>query len=210
MVIESILAVVIAYLLGSVPFAYIAGRLIKRVDIRKVGGGNVGATNVMREVGAAAGIAVLIADIVKGTLAVIIAQWFGVSQVIVFIAGFAAVVGHNWPIFIRFSGGRGGATMIGVFFGLAPLESAISFAVMVLLAFITSNLRLAMAVGFIFLPLIIWGFGGDTSLIYYSLALYFFTALWGLPAIIKSLRNPSERKGFIIDREHTPWQSKRK
>ena len=210
MVVESALAIIIGYLLGSIPFAYIAGRLIKGVDIRKMGGGNVGATNVMREVGTASGIAVLVADIVKGTVAVLIAQWFGVSQVAVFIAGFAAVVGHNWPVFLGFSGGKGGATMVGVFFALVPVESSISFGIMVLVAFITSNLRLAMGVGFIFLPLIIWGFGGDTSLIFYSLALYFFTGLRGLPAIIKSLRNPTERKGFIIDREHTPWQSKRK
>lgn len=211
MVVESILAIVIAYLLGSIPFAYIAGRLIKGVDIRQVGGGNVGATNVMREVGTAAGIAVLIADIAKGTLAVFIARWLVPTSLIpAFIAGFAAVAGHSWSVFLGFSGGKGGATTIGVFFALAPVESAIAFGIMLLVAFTTSNLRLAMGVGFIFLPLIIWGFGGETSLIFYSLALYIFTGLRGLPAIIRSLRNPAERKGFIIDREYKPWQSKRK
>jgi len=210
MVVESALAVIIGYLLGSIPFAYIVGCLIKGVDIRQVGGGNVGATNVMREVGTAAGIAVLIADIAKGALAVLIAQWFGVSQVAVFIAGFAAVVGHNWSIFLGFSGGMGGATTIGVFFALVPVPCAISFSIMLLVAFTTSNLRLAMGVGFIFLPLIIWGFGGEVNLIFYSLALYFFTGLRATPALIRSLRNPEERKGFIFDREHKPWQSKRK
>jgi len=207
---ESALTVIIGYLLGSIPFAYIAGRLIKGADIRRVGGGNVGATNVMREVGTAAGIAVLIADIAKGTLAVLIAQWLNVPLIAVFITGFAAVVGHNWPVFLKFSGGRGGAITIGVFFALVPVESAIAFGIMLLAAFVTSNLRLAMGVGFIFLPLIIWGFGGEMSYIIYSLAMYFFTGLRGLPAIIRSLRNPSERKGFIIDREYKPWQSKKK
>lgn len=210
MVVESALAIIIGYLLGSIPFAYIAGRLMKGVDIRQVGGGNIGATNVMREVGTAAGIAVLIADIVKGTVAVLVAQWLSDSQVIVFITGFAAVVGHSWSVFLGFSGGKGGATTIGVFFALAPVESAIAFGIMLLIAFTTSNLRLAMGVGFIFLPLIIWGFGGEPSLVFYSLALYFFTGLRGLPAIIRSLRNPAERKGFIIDREYKPWQRKRK
>ncbi|HEX79019.1 MAG TPA: glycerol-3-phosphate acyltransferase [Dehalococcoidia bacterium] len=209
MVAESVAAVILAYLLGSIPFAYIAGRLLKGVDIRRVGGGNVGATNVMREVGTAAGIAVLVADIGKGTLAVFIARWLGVSEITVFVAGLAVVVGHNWPVFLRFDGGRGGATTIGVFFGLVPVPAAIIFGVMLALAFITSNLRLAMGLGIAFLPLIIWGFGGESNVIIYSIALPLFTGLRALPAIIRSLRNPEERKNFIFDKEHKPWQRKK-
>jgi len=210
MVAESVTAVISGYLLGSIPFAYIAGRLIKGVDIRQVGGGNVGATNVMREVGTAAGIGVFVADVGKGTLAVLIAQWLGVSQIIVFVTGLVVVVGHNWPVFLEFNGGRGGATTIGVFFALAPVPGAISFGIMLLLAFVTSNLRLAMGIGIAFLPFIIWGFGGEVNLIIYSVALPLFTGLWALPAIIRSLRNPEERKNFIFDREHKPWQRKKK
>lgn len=209
MIAESVAAVIAAYLLGSIPFAYIAGRLLKKVDIRRVGGGNVGATNVMREVGTAAGIGVLAADVGKGTLAVLVAQWLGVSQVIVFVAGLAVVVGHNWPVFLEFDGGRGGATTVGVFFGLVPVPAAISFGIMLLLAFTTSNLRLSMAIGIAFLPFIIWGFGGEFSLIVYAVTLPLFTGLRGLPAIIRSLRNPEERKHFIFDREHKPWQRKK-
>ena len=105
MIIESILAIVIAYILGAVPFAYIAGHLKKGVDIREVGGGNVGTTNVLREIGTGAGLLVFAGDVVKGVFAILIAQWLGVSFIIVFIAGLAAVIGHNWSIFIRFSGG---------------------------------------------------------------------------------------------------------
>ena len=90
-----VLAIIIGYLLGSIPFAYIAGRLVKGVDIRQVGGRNVGALNTMREIGTAAGIAVLIADIAKGLIAVLIAQWLGLSLIFLFIVGLAAVVGHN-------------------------------------------------------------------------------------------------------------------
>jgi len=209
MMAESVAAVISGYLLGSVPFAYIAGRLLKKVDIRRVGGGNVGAANVMREVGTAAGIAVLVADIGKGTLAVLVAQWLDVSQIIVFVTGLAVVVGHNWPVFLEFDGGRGGATTIGVFFALAPVPSAISLGIMLLLAFVTSNLRLAMGIGIAFLPLIIWGFGGEVNLIIYSVALPLFTGLRALPAIIRSLKNPEERKHFIFDKEHKPWQRKK-
>ena len=209
MITESVAAVISGYLLGSIPFAYIAGRLIKGVDIRRVGGGNVGGTNVMREVGTAAGIGVLAADIGKGTLAVLIAQWLGVPQVIVFVTGLAVVVGHSWPIFLEFSGGKGGATTVGVFFALAPVPGAISFGIMLLVAFITSNLRLAMGIGIALLPLILWGFGWEVNLIIYSVALPLFTGLRALPAVIRSLRNPEERKNFIFDKEHKPWQRKK-
>ena len=206
----SALAVIIGYLLGSIPFAYIAARLVKRVDIRKVGGGNIGALNVMREIGTAAGIGVLIADIAKGALAVLIAQWLDVSLIVVFIAGFAAVVGHSWPIFLKFSGGRGGATTLGVLSALAPIAFAISFGVIVIIVLVTSNFRLAMGVGFVLMPFIIWGFGGELRLIVYSVALPFFTGLRAAPVIIRSLTSAEDRKSLIIDKKHTWWQRKRK
>ena len=210
MVVESALAVIIGYLLGSIPFAYIAARLVKRVDIRKVGGGNIGALNVMREIGTAAGIGVLIADIAKGAIAVLIAQWLGLSLEVTFIAGFAAVVGHSWPIFLKFSGGRGGATTLGVLSALAPIAFAISFGVIVIIVLVTSNFRLAMGVGFVLMPFIIWGFGGELSLIVYSVALPFFTGLRAAPVIIRSLTSAEDRKSLIIDKKHTWWQRKRK
>ena len=210
MVADSALAVIAGYLIGSIPFAYIASRLVKGIDIRRLGGGNVGATNVMREVGTAAGFAVFFADIGKGTLAVLIAQWLDVSLLIVFISGFAAVVGHSWPVFLGFSGGRGGATTIGVFFALVPVECAISFGVMVAVVLLTSNFRLAAGIGFMLLPFIIWGFGGDFELIIYSISLPLFTGVRAAPALIRSLRNPRERKSLIIDRDYKPWQRKRR
>ena len=98
MVFIVIAAVVIGYLLGSIPPAYIVARLKKKIDIRQVGSGNVGALNVYRNVGPIFGLAVLVADLVKGALAVLIAQWLGLSLVWTCLAGFAAVVGHNWPV----------------------------------------------------------------------------------------------------------------
>ena len=109
MIINTIIAIVIGYLLGSIPFAYIAGRLKKGVDVRQVGGGNVGALNVIREVGTAVGFAVLAADVAKGLLAVYIARWLGLPLIWIFVAGFAAVAGHNWPVFLRFRGGQRGS-----------------------------------------------------------------------------------------------------
>jgi glycerol-3-phosphate acyltransferase PlsY len=206
---ESTLAVIIGYLIGSIPFAYIAGRLIKRVDIRTLGGGNVGATNVMREVGTVAGFVVFFADIGKGILAIFIAQWLDVPLLVVFIAGFSAVIGHNWPIFLGFSGGRGGATTIGVFFALVPVECSISFGIMMAVVLLTSNFRLAAGVGFLLLPIIIWGFGSNIELTVYSIILPLFTGIRALPILIRSFRNPEERKNLFFDRQYKPWQRKK-
>jgi len=146
----------------------------------------------------------------KGALAVLIAQWLGVSMIFVFIVGLAAVVGHSWPVFLGFKGGMGGATAMGVLLALAPVEFAISFAIIVIVILVTSNVRLGMGVGLAFLPLIIWWFGNDNSLIIYSLALPLFLGLRSIPAIKRELASTGDKKGLIIDKRFTPWQKRRK
>ena len=203
------LAIVIGYLLGSVPNAYIAGRLAKGVDIRQVGGGNMGALNVMREIGTVAGISVFLADVAKGTLAVLAAQWLGVPLLAVFAAGFAAVVGHSWPVWLKFRGGQGLATAMGVLIVLAPIEFAIGFAIIAVVVLITSNARLGVAVGLVLLPLIIWLFGGGLPLIIFALILPLFCVLKALSRLKSDFASPEGRKSFIFDRQHKPWQTKR-
>ncbi len=121
-----ILGTLISYLLGSVPTAYIFARILKGIDIRTFGSGNVGATNALRTLGKGPGIAVLILDILKGFLAVVFLGEFlfpktdAVStEVLRIILGLACVFGHNWPVFLRFKGGKGIATSFGVLLGLA-------------------------------------------------------------------------------------------
>ena len=205
-----VLAIVIGYLLGSIPCAYIAGRLVKGTDIRQLGGGNMGAVNVMREIGTVAGFAVLFTDMAKGLLAVLIAQWLGLPLLFVFVVGLAAVVGHSWPLWLRFKGGQGAATTLGVLLALAPGEFAISFAVMVLVVFLTSNFRLAIGVGFVLLPLIIWLFGGEGRIIAYSIALPLFCGLRSIPTLKASLAGVSSKKDLIVDKQYKPWQRRKK
>ena len=204
-----VLAIVIGYLLGSIPCAYIAGRLVKGVDIRQVGGRNVGALNVMREIGTAAGFAVLFTDMAKGLLAVLIAQWLGLPLLFVFIVGFAAVVGHSWPVWLGFKGGQGAATAMGVLLALVPIEFAISFAIIVLVVLVTSNFRLGMGVGFVFLPLIVWLFGGEVSIIVYSIALPLFCGLKSIPTLKTAMAGVGSKKDLIVDRQYKPWQRKK-
>lgn len=208
MAVSIVLAIVIAYLLGSIPSAYIVARLVKGVDIRRVGGGNVGAVNTMREIGTIAGFSVLLADMAKGLVAVLIAQWLGLTLIWVFIAGLAAVVGHSWPVWLKFKGGQGLATTLGVLLALVPIEFAISFAIIVIVVLVTSNMRLAAGVGLALLPLIIWLFGGELSIIVYSIALPIFCSLKMIPRIRADMAGGS-KKNLIVDREYKPWQRKR-
>jgi glycerol-3-phosphate acyltransferase PlsY len=206
-----VLALVIAYLLGSIPSAYIAARLVKRADIRKMGGGNVGALNTIREIGLLPGLGVLFADMAKGALAVLIAQWLGLHLYWVFAAGFMAVVGHNWPVWLKFRGGQGLATTMGVLAVLSPIPFAICFAIMMIAISITSNVRLSAVFGFLFLPPLIWAFGGELSVLLFSIALPVFCILKTIPRFQSDVdKAGEERKGLIFDREYTPWQTKRK
>lgn len=209
MIVYGIIAVVLGYLLGSIPSAYIAGRLGKGVDIRQVGGGNMGALNVMREIGRLAGVAVLIADIGKGLAAALIAGWMGLSLIWIFMAGFAAVVGHNWPIFLGFKGGKGAATTIGVLLALVPKEFAISLVSVVIVLVVTSNPRLSIAVGLAFLPMIIWQINGSGMLIAYSLALALFLGIRTLLELRKTTLTTGSKRGLIFDREYHFWQAKK-
>jgi glycerol-3-phosphate acyltransferase PlsY len=119
-------ATIFSYLLGAIPTAYIFGRLLKGVDIRKAGSGNVGATNAMRVLGKGPGALVLLLDILKGFIAVrVIANTVPSDKLAIpydlfaLILGIACIVGHNWTVFLRFSGGKGVATTLGVLAGLS-------------------------------------------------------------------------------------------
>ncbi|MDD5083171.1 MAG: glycerol-3-phosphate acyltransferase [Dehalococcoidales bacterium] len=108
------LIVALGYLLGAIPTAFIAGHLLKGKDIRQVGDGNMGAANAYHQLGPKTGVIVALIDASKGALVIAIAQMADVSQIAVLLSGVAAVVGHNWPVFIGFRGGRGVSTTIGV------------------------------------------------------------------------------------------------
>jgi len=120
-----ILGIIISYLIGSIPTGYIFGRLLKGLDIRKFGSGNVGATNVLRVLGKWPGISVLILDVLKGFLPIIFLGNFifprtTVSAEILYISlGISCIAGHNWTVFLGFKGGKGIATTLGVLLGLA-------------------------------------------------------------------------------------------
>jgi glycerol-3-phosphate acyltransferase PlsY len=165
------LIIILGYLLGSIPTAHIAGRILRGVDIRQVGDRNMGAANAFRQLGAKVGVAVGIIDAGKGALAILIAQLASLSQVTVLLTGAAAVIGHNWPVFLGFRGGRGESTTIGVLLTTITQPMLILAAPTILALFIFRNVILASAVLFIPLPFVCWGLGVPGVLIAYGIAL---------------------------------------
>lgn len=116
----------LSYLLGSIPFALIIGKLFYKTDIRKHGSGNLGATNTFRTLGKKAGIIVMLGDIGKGTLAASLPLWFN-SELSPLLIGLFAIIGHSYPIFAKFKGGKSVATSAGVFIAISPIIFCIGF-----------------------------------------------------------------------------------
>jgi len=161
----------LGYLLGSIPTAHIMGRVFRKVDIRQIGDGNMGAANAFHQLGAKVGVAVGIIDAGKGALAIFIAQAANLPQVAVLLTGAAAVIGHNWPVFLRFRGGRGEATTIGVLLTTITQPMLILATPAILTLFIFRNVIIASAVLFVPLPLVCWWLGVPGMLIAYGVAL---------------------------------------
>ena len=165
----SILAIIIGYLLGTILMAYILGRLIRGIDIREYGSRNPGAMNAFKVLGPPYGIVTLLFDMFKGVLAIFIAQLLNVPITIVLASGFAAVIGHTFPFYLKFMGGRGAATAYGILIYLLiiiiknylPMDSAAPFAFffffVIACYWVTRSVNVTAFAGFpAFVPLIIW------------------------------------------------------
>ncbi len=148
-----------AYLIGAIPTAYLATRLLKAQDIRRLGDNNAGAANVFRSAGRAAGVAVAVADVGKGVGVVLLARWWLDSTAAAMLAGGAAVAGHNWPVYLQLRGGRGAATGTGVLLALVPIAAVpLSLAGLVVL-FVTRSATKAVACIFAPMAFIAWLLG---------------------------------------------------
>jgi len=184
------LALILAYLLGSIPAAYLAGRLIKGIDIRQVGTRNMGAMNVFYQVGFLAGLIVLVVDIGKGTAAIALAFWLGTPDIVVLLAGIAAVLGHSFPVWLRFRGGKGGATTIGVLIFLMPWGIPIGLALFGLVLLLSRFPTLSYSVALVSFPFVAWLIYHDGVLVTYTIALLLIPALQYIPRV-KEIRSRS-------------------
>lgn len=204
--VNGIIAIILGYLLGSIPTAYIATRMAAGKDVRRLGGGNVGGLNVYREVGIVPAAVVGIVDVGKGAAAVAIAQWLlGVSPTFVLAAALASVVGHNWMVFLKFSGGKGMGAAIGSLFILLPLYKypwglAFFFGVILTPFIITRNVALSMGFGLLSLPFIGWLGVHSKEFIIFSIALGLIILIKFIPTARLALARTGSVKGFVFDR----------
>ena len=161
----SIMAVIIGYVLGSIPSAHIAGRAFKGIDIRKTGSGNMGAMNAIYEIGLLPGLIVGVSDVGKGALAVYLGTLLCqlsnppalVLMIVQPVCGLAAVAGHNYPVFLGFHrGGRGAATASGVLAYMIPMGILFFIVLLLIMLAITRFLTFSYAVAFLAFPVAVW------------------------------------------------------
>jgi glycerol-3-phosphate acyltransferase PlsY len=158
------LPVLFGYFIGSIPFGIIVSRLFG-IDIRKVGSGNIGATNIYRALGPAPASLVFILDLLKGTVSIYFAQFilpsspaFVLKELIIVISGLAAVIGHMYPIYLGFKGGKGAATSLGILLGIAPDLFIIALIYVALAIAVTRYVSVASFTGVILLSILMVAF----------------------------------------------------
>lgn len=192
------IGVVVGYILGSIPFAYLAGRITRGIDLREHGSGNLGATNVYRTLGWKVAVVVFLLDVLKGAAPVLLVLRFGVGDHLhwwAIAAGVAAIAGHAKPIFLLWrGGGKGVATATGVFLALAPLPTLVAIATWTAVVAVTGYVSLGSLLAAVALPIaiaILLGIHATILPVAIAIALFVF---WSHRANIGRLRRGEEHR----------------
>lgn len=176
-----ILLILLSYLLGSIPTSFLIGKWWKGIDLRQFGSGNVGATNAFRVLGKTAGILSLVGDVAKGLISVTLLPIFlnfstfvsnsptFLKDLIFVCAGLAAVCGHNWTIFLKFKGGKGVATSLGVVLGLMPKPALVAILIWCLIVFLSKYVSLGSITSAITFPFLVYAY--ENSMVYFALSI---------------------------------------
>jgi glycerol-3-phosphate acyltransferase PlsY len=183
--------ILLAYSLGSVSSAIIVCKLMGLPDPRSEGSGNPGATNVLRIGGKKAAALTLVGDMLKGYIPVALAVWFGLDSLVVIAIGVAAFIGHLWPIFFEFKGGKGVATELGVLFGLNPIIGAMSALIWLFIAKGLKVSSLAALVAMALAPVLTWFIEGSVAWVV-GVALMSLVLIWRHKSNIQRLLSGEE------------------
>ena len=177
----NLLILLLGYFFGSFPSGYLAGRIAKGIDIRTLGSGSTGATNVLRHIGKRAAITVFLMDVLKGVISILVAKYFLLNDSLQVAVGLSALIGHIWPVWLNWKGGKAVATGLGVFLGLswevglatlgifiviitifrivslASISAALALPIIMFLSFKTSNISLPfIVISVLAMILVIW------------------------------------------------------
>ncbi len=193
---QAIISVICAYLLGSVSFSILVARWLRKIDIRQHGSGNAGATNTLRVLGVGPAIAVFVLDVLKGTAAVALGWWASPDMPWVPVAaGLAAVIGHNWPLYFRFKGGKGIATTIGVMTPLAFVPMLLAALAAIATIALTRYVSLGSLVLAALLPVLTASLGSDPAVIAGAAAVCVLAFVRHRHNIVKLLNGTENRLG---------------
>src|SRR3989338_7844206 len=165
---DALFMLVFAYVLGSIPTGFLLG-LLSGVDVRQAGSGNVGATNVARVIGRRQGLLTLLADLAKGFIPSYLSVYLNFDLAVTSGVAFAAFLGHLYPVFLKFRGGKGVATALGVFLGLAPMATVALIFIFSCVAVASRIVSLASLVAALCAPLVFWFFAYPPALVWLSL-----------------------------------------
>ena len=205
-----LLGILISYVLGSVPTAFLAGKLFGNIDIRLHGSKNVGATNTFRVLGKGPGTAVLVIDILKGFLAVtLVAHYLGLTGILSSVLlGISAVSGHNWTVFLKFRGGKGMATSLGVLLGLTfnfvSLRLVVSICILAWATVFLSTgyVSLASILAAVFLPIIMLFTGQGPEMVFLGVIFCVFVVFRHRPNIQRLMAGTESRVDLPFFRRH--------
>lgn len=162
--------IVLSYFIGAVPTGLLLVRLLKGMDIRRLGSGNIGAVNVLRVAGAGTAVAVLAVDILKGIVPTLLASRVGFSSPwLVVLCGLAAIAGHNWSVFLGFHGGKGIATSYGVLLGMSQPAAALAGVVWVAVVAVTRYSSLGSLLAVASVPFALWWLHQPTEYVYFGI-----------------------------------------
>ncbi|MCX8082718.1 MAG: glycerol-3-phosphate 1-O-acyltransferase PlsY [bacterium] len=195
-----ILSIILAYLIGSIPVGYILCRFIKKIDIRKYGSGNIGATNVYRIAGGKLASVVLVLDILKGFLPVFIAKYFLSTPYVIF-TGITSIIGHNYSVFLKGKGGKGVSTGFGVIIGLFPIPALFTFFVWIAVVISTRYVSLGAISASLCLPFFISTFQKDKILTITGIIISLLI-IYAHRTNIKRLLNKKENRILL------PWKKR--
>ncbi|MBO8161406.1 MAG: glycerol-3-phosphate acyltransferase [Thermosipho sp. (in: Bacteria)] len=189
---EYIYPILLGYFIGAIPFSFIVAKL-KGIDLRKIGSGNVGGTNVLRNAGALYGGIAFFLDIFKGVIVVLLVKKYGINAQL--LAGSFAVFGHCYPICLKFKGGKGVATTLGMFFGIYPYAALVFLAIWIFVVGITKYVSLASIIGLLSASVFTLLMGKSYWMIFLALSLF---SILRHESNIRRLISGNERKTDVI------------
>ncbi|UCC61278.1 MAG: glycerol-3-phosphate acyltransferase [Dehalococcoidia bacterium] len=194
------IAIIAAYLMGAFPTAYIVARLRKGIDIREVGSKNMGATNVLYEVGIPEGLFVFCVDVGKGAAAVMLARWLGTAYTVQMAAGGISVVGHAFPVFLKFRGGKGAGACLGALGALMPWGIPYYFGLFVVLLLISRTTTLSYGAALLSVPFMAWLLYDSSELIIFVVVMLALLITRYIPRMKEMYSTTGSWRGAIFRR----------